>query len=289
MNVLISGAHGLIGRALTAKLQAGGHAATALSRSPRPDEISWDFDGAQLEAFDAVVHLAGESIASGRWTAAKKAAILESRVSLTTKLSEALAMLERPPRTLIVASAIGFYGDRPGEVLDEGSSSGDGFLAEVCRQWEAAAEPARAAGIRVAHSRFGIVLSPHGGALKPLLAVFKLGLGGPIGSGRQMWSWIALEDVASALVHVLVTDNIAGPINFTAPSPLPERDFATVLGRVLRRPAFTPLPAFAARLVLGEMANELLLSDQNVRPTRLLDSGYSFAFTDLEAALPSML
>jgi len=288
VHVLISGAHGLVGSALSAKLESGGPSVTALSRSPSAGEIGWDFDRSQLEPFDAVVHLAGESIASGRWNPAKKAAILETRVRTTTQLAQALAELPHPPRTLVVASAIGFYGDRPGAVLDESSSAGEGFLADVCRAWEAAAEPARAAGIRVAHTRFGIVLSPKGGALKPLLTVFKLGLGGPIGSGRQMWSWIALEDVAAALVHVLDTDNLAGPVNFVAPNPLPERDFAAVLGRVLRRPAFMPLPAFAARLVLGEMADELLLPDQNVRSC-LADSGYSFAFTQLEAALRSML
>lgn len=289
MNVLISGARGLIGGALTARLQSSGHSVTALSRSPRAGELGWHFEAAQLEPFDAVVHLAGESIASGRWTAAKKAAILETRVRTTTRLAQALATLKRPPGSLIVASAIGCYGDRPGEVLDENSSYGDGFLAQVDRRWEAAAEPARAAGVRVVHPRFGIVLSPDGGALKPLLTVFKLGLGGPIGSGRQMWSWIALEDVAAALVHLLVTDSLAGPVNVVAPNPLPERDFAAILGRVLRRPAFMPLPAFAARLVLGEMATELLLADQDVRAGRLLDSGYSFAFTDLETALRSML
>jgi uncharacterized protein len=288
MKVLVSGARGLIGSALSAKLQAAGHSVTALSRSPEPGEVGWDFQVAQLEPFDAVVHLAGESIANGRWTPGKKAAILESRVPTTTRLAEALGKLG-PARTLLVASAIGYYGHRPGEALDEDSPAGGGFLAEVCRRWEAAAEPARAAGVRVAHSRFGVVLSPKGGALKPLLTAFKLGLGGPIGSGRQTWSWIALEDVASGLMHLLLTESLAGPVNFTAPNPLPERDFATILGRVVRRPAFMPLPALAARLVLGEMADELLLPDQNVRPTRLIESGYPFAFTELEAALRSML
>ncbi|HEX6510840.1 MAG TPA: TIGR01777 family oxidoreductase [Chloroflexota bacterium] len=294
MRVLISGGHGLIGSALTAKLQSAGHEAIALTRSPRTGEVGWDprdgqLDRSQLQSFDAVVHLAGESIASGRWTAAKKSEILRSRVQGTSLLADALASVEPRPRMLVVASAIGYYGHRPGEALDESSPSGDGFLAEVCRQWEAAAGPARDAGMRVVHTRFGIVLSPKGGALKPLIGVTEAGLGGPVGSGRQMWSWIALEDVAGALAHALATDSLSGPINVVCPNPLQQRDFATVLGRVLGRPAFMPLPAAAARLILGEMASELLLPDQHVRPIKLLDSGYQFAFTELETALRAML
>ena len=294
MNVLISGAHGLIGSTLSAKLRSAGHSVTALTRSPRPGAIGWDPDagrleGGQLEGFDAAVHLAGESIASGRWTAAKKKEILDSRVRGTRLLSETLAKLTQKPATLVLASAIGYYGHRPGEVLDESSSAGQCFLAEVCRQWEAAADPAKQAGIRTAHTRFGIVLSPKGGALKPLLTVAKLGLGGPVGNGRQMWSWIALEDVAGALVHALTQDDLSGPVNVVAPNPVPQREFAATLGRVLGRPALMPLPAFAARLILGQMASELLLPDQRVRPARLLDSSYRFAFTDLETALRAML
>lgn len=294
MKILISGASGLIGSALAAKLRAAGHTVIGLSRSPKEGEIGWSpdtgqLDTSQLEGFDAVVHLAGESIASGRWKAAKKAEILESRVQGTQLLSETLAKLQHRPGTFIVASAIGYYGHRPGQQLDESSISGGGFLAEVCRQWEASAGAARDAGIRTFHSRFGIVLSPNGGALKPLLTIARLGLNGPIGDGRQMWSWIALEDVAGALVHILVTDSLAGPVNVVAPNPVSQREFAATLGHVLRRPSFMPLPAFAARLVLGQMADDLLLPDQNVRPARLLESGYPFAFIDLETALRSML
>lgn len=290
MKVLISGARGLIGSALTTRLERSGHASTGLSRSPRADEIGWDpneggLDTAALEGFDAIVHLAGESIAAGRWTAAKKTAIQESRVRGTSLLAQALAGLQRRPTTFVVASAIGYYGNRPGEVLDESSPSGDGFLAEVCRLWEDAAAPAREAGIRTVHTRFGIILSAVGGALQPLLTVTRLGLGGPIGSGRQMWSWIALEDVAGALEHALRSDALAGPVNIVAPNAIPQREFAAILGRVLHRPAFMPLPAVAARLVLGQMADELLMPDQHVRPTRLEATGYDFSFTDLEPAL----
>ena len=301
MRVLISGASGLIGSALRARLTASGHDVAALSRRPGPGDVGWNpatGQGPHLAsptavgeelAFDAVVHLAGESIASGRWTPAKKARILDSRLRGTRLLAEALASMRQPPRTLLSASASGFYGDRPGEVLDESSPSGSGFLADVCRQWEAAAEPARAAGLRVVHPRFGMVLSPNGGALEPLLTVFRLGLGGPIGNGRQVWSWIALDDVAAALAHLLAAEDVAGPVNVAAPNPLPQREFAACLGRELRRPAVLPLPAFAARLVLGEMAGELLLPDQRVRPARLIDSGFTFALPDLPEALHSLL
>lgn len=294
MNVLISGASGLMGSALSARLRAQGHIVTGLSRSPDAGEIGWDpqagrLDPAEMEGFDAVVHLAGESIASGRWTSTKKAKILDSRVRGTTLLAETLAKLQRKPSTLVVASAVGYYGHRPGDDLTEDSAAGAGFLAGVCRQWESAADAARNAGIRTLHSRFGMVLSSKGGALAPLLTVTKLGLGGPVGNGRQLWSWVALEDVAGALAHMLSTDSLSGPVNVVAPNPIQQRRFAATLGRVLRRPAFMPLPAFAARLVLGQMADELLLPSQDVRPAKLLASDYTFAFTDLEPALRSML
>lgn len=294
MRVLITGVRGLIGRALEARLTSAGHSVTGLSRSPGRGDIGWDVNAGQMEAgrlegFDAVVHLAGESIAAGRWTATKKAAIMDTRVRGTRLLATTLAGLDRPPRILIGASAIGWYGHRPGETLDEGSATGTGFLAEVCRQWEAAAEPARAAGIRVLHARFGVVLSPHGGALKPLLKIARLGLAGPVGSGRQIWSWIALEDVANGVAHLMGTEDVTGPVNFTAPNPVSQGEFASTLGRVLGRPAFMPLPAFAARIVLGEMANELLLPDQHVVPSKLNDSGYVFAQPNLEQALRTLL
>jgi len=294
MDVLISGITGLIGRALAGQLATAGHRVAGLSRARGTDNLHWDpetgeLDVAQLEGFDAVVHLAGESIASGRWTASKKAHILDSRVRGTRLLAEALAKLPQPPSVLVVASAIGYYGHRPGEELDEASAPGDGFLAEVCRQWEAAADPAREAGMRTVHSRFGMVLSPKGGALKPLLLTARLGLAGPIGHGKQVWSWVALDDVAGALVHILSTPGLAGPVNLVGPTPIAQREFAATLASVLRRPAVMPLPAFAARLVLGQMADELLLPSQQVRPAKLDASGYPFRFPELEPALQAML
>ena len=243
----------------------------------------------QLDGFDAIVHLAGESIAKGRWTASKKRKILESRVRSTRLLAESLAKLQRKPSSFVVASAVGYYGDRPEEELDESSSSGEGFLADVCRQWEASAAPAREAGIRTVHTRFGMVLSPEGGALKPLLRVTRLGMGGPIGSGHQIWSWIEQWDAARALAHVLTTPALEGPVNIVAPNPLPQREFAATLGRVLGRPAFMPLPAFAARLAVGQMADELLLPSQQVRPAKLEATGFRFQFAELEPALRDML
>jgi uncharacterized protein len=290
----MSGAGGLIGSALSERLRASGREVVGLSRSPHAGDLGWNpkagrLDVPALEGFDAVVHLAGESIANGRWTAVKKAEILTTRVRGTDLLACSLAKVQRKPSTLIVASAVGYYGHRPDEVLTEDSASGGGFLAEVCRQWEAAAEPARQAGIRVVHPRFGMVLSAKGGALAPLLVVTKLGLGGPIGSGRQLWSWVALDDLVGAITYALEHTDITGPMNVVAPNPVPQRQFAATLGRVLYRPGFMPLPAFAARIVLGQMADELLLADQNVRPAKLLASGYQFAHSDLELALRSML
>jgi uncharacterized protein (TIGR01777 family) len=294
MDVLISGVTGLVGGALTRELMAAGHRVTGLSRARGTGNIHWnpetgELEATQLEGFDAVVHLAGESIASGRWTAAKKANILESRVRGTRLLADALAKLQRRPRVFVIASAIGYYGHRPGEELNEASASGEGFLAEVCRQWEAAADTSREAGIRTIHTRFGMVLSPEGGALQPLLLTARLGLAGPIGDGRQIWSWVALDDVAGALVHVLTSPDLEGAVNVVAPKPVPQREFAAVFGRVLKRPAFMPLPAFAARLVLGEMADELLLPSQDVRPAKLAASGYRFRFPELEPALHAIL
>jgi uncharacterized protein (TIGR01777 family) len=294
MDVLISGVTGLIGGALNRELLPAGDRVTGLSRSRASGHMHWDpengqLDVTQLEGFDAVVHLAGESIASGRWTAAKKKEILESRVRGTRLLAGGLARLRRRPSVFVVASAVGYYGHRPGEELDETSASGDGFLAQVCRQWEAAADTAREAGIRTVHTRFGMVLSPAGGALKPLLRTARLGLAGPIGDGEQTWSWVALEDVAGALAHVMRTPELEGPVNVAAPNPVPQREFAAVLGRILGRPAFVPLPALAARLALGQMADELLLSSQLVRPTKLAASGYRFRWPELEPALRAML
>ncbi len=296
MNVAVTGSSGLIGSALVASLSAGGHRVFRLVRGivPGADCIRWDpaggvRDAALLEGLDGMVHLAGENIAGGRWTQRRKAEIRRSRVEGTARLAETLAKLARPPKVLMVASAIGFYGDRSGEVLTEESPAGNDFLAHVCREWEAATAPAAKAGVRVVNLRFGVVLSADGGALRKMLLPFKLGAGGRIGSGRQYWSWIALEDVVGAIQHALATESLSGPVNAVAPTPVTNAEFTRTLGRVLRRPAIAPLPAFAARIVLGEMADALLLASARVVPKRLQDSGYQFRHPDLEGALRHLL
>ncbi|MBL0360764.1 MAG: TIGR01777 family protein [Elusimicrobia bacterium] len=292
MKLLISGSTGLIGEALTRAVQDQGHEVTRLSRgnavtAPR---VLWDPVTGQiplrlLEGFDAVIHLAGESIAAGRWTAARKKRIRDSRVYGTSNLVKALTTLERPPRIFLSASAIGFYGDRGNDVLSEDSVAGEGFLPSVCREWEAAADPLRSAGLRVAHARFGIVLSRRGGALPKMLLPFRLGLGGAMGNGRQWWSWVALPDAVEALLHILHNDSLSGPVNVTAPGAVTNRAFTDTLGRVLRRPTVMPLPGFVARLLMGEMASALLLASARVEPRRLAQSGFQFRFPDLATAL----
>ena len=299
MKVAVTGATGLIGSALVPFLSSGGHEAVALRRvSGRSggdgDVASWDpetgaVSAAALDGLDAVVHLAGENIAGGRWTAGRKARIRDSRVDATRRLAEALAASPRPPRTLVAASAIGFYGDRGGEELDESSAPGDGFLPAVCQAWEAAAAPAREAGIRVVHLRIGIVLTPAGGALGQMLFPFRMGVGGVIGSGRQYMSWVALDDVLGGILHALRTDDLAGAVNLVAPSPATNAEFTKALGRVLRRPTIFPLPAFGARLVFGEMADALLLASTRVVPARLREGGFDFACPGLEDALRHLL
>lgn len=295
MRVLVTGASGLVGGALIPLLTTGGHSVTKLVRKvPQAGEAKWDpgnneVDNAALAACDAVVHLAGDNIADGRWSTAKKQRILKSRVQGTRLLAESLAKLESPPKTLVCASAIGYYGSRGDEWLDENSTSGEGFLADVCRQWEAAAQPARDAGIRVVNLRFGVILTPKGGALAKMLFPFKTGGGGVIGSGKQYWSWITLEDVIGAIHHALTTDSLTGPVNVVAPNAVTNYEFTKTLGRVLQRPTILPLPAFAARIVLGEMANELLLASQRVKPTKLQATGYNFRHPQLEDGLRAML
>jgi uncharacterized protein (TIGR01777 family) len=296
MRILVTGSSGLVGSALVPSLTAAGHQVERLVRKANAGagEVRWNPDAGQidrerLEDLDAVFHLAGESIASGRWTKAKKERIRDSRVQATRLLSAALAERQRPPQTLVCASAIGFYGDRGDEWLDESSPPGRGFLADVCREWEAAADPARQKGIRVVHTRIGVVLSAAGGALAVMLTPFKLGVGGVVGSGRQFMSWIALDELIAAFHHVLNHGALHGPVNCTAPNPVTNREFTKTLGRVLGRPTCFPLPAFAARLALGEMADELLLSSTRVTPRRLQDSGYQFQFPDLEGALRHVL
>jgi len=294
VNVLISGATGLIGNALIPELEAGGHRVTRLTRSPRSaDDVGWDPEagtiGGDLEGTDAVVHLAGESIAEGRWTQEKKRRILESRRNGTRLLSEAIAALPTPPSVMISTSADGYYGDRGNELLTEESGPGSGFLAEVCMEWEAAADPAREAGIRVVHPRTGIVLSPKGGALGKTLPIFRLGLGGKIGSGRQYWSWVSLDDVVGSYVYALENEAVSGPVNVCSPNPLTNAEYTKVLGRVLNRPTVFPVPATAARVALGGVVDELLLASKRMVPAGLEEAGYRFRHPDLEGALRHLL
>ena len=293
-NVLVSGAGGLIGSQLCPLLTGGGHWTTRLTRSPRtPEDVGWDpaagtIDEDGFEGIDAVVHLAGESI-QGRWTDVKKNRIRDSRVDGTRLLCEALAKRANPPEALVCASAVGFYGDRGDEVLTEECSSGDDFLAETCVAWEKACEPAREAGVRVVHARFGIVLSPGGGALGKQLPIFKAGGGGPVGGGDQWWSWVARDDAAGALHHALMDRSVRGPINVTAPGATTNAEFTRTLAEVLNRPAILPVPEFAVRLAFGEMGEALLLTSARVKPTTLTAAGYRFRYADLGAALRHML
>ena len=294
--VAVTGASGLIGSALVTGLTSAGHrvvrvvrgagaASVAGQRLARWDPESGALEPSALAGADAVVHLAGESVAGGRWTEAKKRRIRSSRVDVTRRLAEALPRLERPPRLLVSASAVGYYGDRGSEILREDSSPGPGFLAEVCREWEAATDPAARAGIRVVRLRIGMVLSRRGGALGAMLTPFRLGAGGPVGSGVQWVSWIAIDDLVGAILHALATESLAGPVNAVAPEPVTNRELARTLGRVLRRPALLPLPAVAARLLFGQMADELLLASARVEPARLRATGFTFRHARLEDAL----
>jgi hypothetical protein len=296
MNILVSGTNGLIGRVLVSFLTTGGHTVTGLVRSqPRAEshDILWNpqqgiADVARLEGFDAVVHLAGENVV-GRWTAEKRARIRDSRVTGTRLLCEALARLSSPPKVVVSASAIGYYGNRAAELLTEDSAAGQGFLPEVCQAWEEATRPAVEQGIRVITARIGIVLSPSGGALAKLLLPFRLGLGGVVGTGDQYMSWVTLDDTVGALHHALITDALHGPLNITAPQPVTNSEFSATLGRVLRRPAVLPLPAAVARVAMGEMADELLLASTRVLPQKLEDTLYPFCHPNLEGALRHVL
>jgi uncharacterized protein (TIGR01777 family) len=297
LRVLVGGASGLIGRALVPLLRTQGHEVLRLvRREPRgPDEVEWrpERGVARLERageIDAVVHLAGAGIADKRWTAARRDVLRDSRVRATRALAEALAARTRPPRVVVGGSAIGFYGDAGETWLDETSPPGEGFLAGLTRDWEAAWAPLDAAGARRVYLRAGLVLSPAGGALAKLLTPFRLGLGGRVGHGRQWWSWISIDDQIGAIAHALVTDGLRGPMNAVAPMPVTAGEFATVLGRVLRRPALLPAPAFALRAALGRgLADEALLASQRVRPAALAASGYRFRHENLEAALRHVL
>src|SRR5437016_3060510 len=296
MKILVSGSHGLIGSALVSLLAGRGHRIIRLVRrlpAPGPQEADWDpqartIDGRALEGLDAAIHLAGESVARGRWTAAKKARIRESRVESTRLLARTLAALTRRPRVLICASAVGYYGHRGDEILVEESAPGQGFLAEVCIDWETAAEAARQAGIRVVHLRTGLVLTSTGGALAQLLPMFRLGLGGRFGSGRQWMSWITLDDEVEAIAHALGRATLQGPVNLVSPHPVTNQGFTEMLARVLKRPAVLAVPGAVLRAVIGEAAGELLGS-QRAHPARLLAEGYTFRHPELEAGLRHLL
>jgi uncharacterized protein len=296
MNILLSGASGLIGSTLTPFLTTNGHQVVKLSRRSSKGDgatATWDpatgkIDLSQAGPLDAVVHLAGETIAQ-RWTPAAKARISESRIHGTRLLSEALARLPQPPRVLACASATGFYGHRGDEMLNEQSARGSGFLAEVCQAWEAATQPAAQKGIRVVNLRLGIVLSPVGGALGKMLPAFRLGLGGKLGGGQHYWSWIALDDVLSAIHHVLTDKSLNGPVNVVAPRAVTNLEFTKTLGKVLGRPTVFAVPAFAIKLLFGEMGEEAMLASSRVQPSRLQQSGFAFRFPELEPALRYLL
>jgi uncharacterized protein len=296
MLVAVTGASGLIGTALVRRLRAEGHEVVRLARSAptAPDQVRWDpaageLDPDALAKTDAVVHLAGKNIVDRlRWTARIKRELLQSRVQGTGLVARTLADLAGSPggpRVLVCASGVHFYGDRGDAVLTESTSGGRGFLADVVRQWEAAADPARTAGLRVVHLRTGLVQDAHGAGLPKQVLMFRFGLGGRLGSGRQWLSWISLDDIAGAYVHALTHEDLAGPVNATSPNPVTNAEFTEVLARVLGRPAFLHVPAIAPKLVLGEVADELLFTSMRIRPARLLETGFRFELPELEATL----
>ncbi len=281
MRIAVSGASGLVGSALTEHLRAAGGEVTRLIRRPQGGFES-------IPDCDTVVHLAGESVVGGRWTAARKRRIRESRVEVTGQLVQLLGNMERPPATLICASAIGYYGDRGDERLDETSSMGAGFLAEVCRDWEAAAAAANSLGVRVVHLRIGMVLSASGGVLSKLRRPFSLGIGGRLGDGRQWTSWIHIEDLVRMIAFLSERRGIAGVLNAVAPEPVTNLVFTKALGRALRRPTILPVPKFALRLLVGELADGLLLASTAAIPRRMIDEGFEHEFPDLDQALSDL-
>lgn len=296
MKILISGSSGLVGSELQRILKEQGHKVINLVRckeNEKENALFWDpeqsiLDFHKLEGFDVVINLAGASISKGRWTSKRKQEIVESRVKSTNLLSNALSQLKHPPKVFISASAVGYYGDRGNILCDEETELGKGFLADVCYQWEHAALRASSAGIRTVLLRFGVILSPKGGALAKMLTPFKLGLGGVLGSGYQYMSWVSIDDVIGVILHVIYDHSLTGAVNVVSPQAVTNREFTKVLAEVLHRPAFIPVPAVVLRLILGkEMANELLLSSTRVEPKRLLNSDYKFIHSDLKKCLKS--
>ena len=296
MNVLVSGGSGFVGTALVAGLKANGHRVRVLTRRREAagvDAFFWDpaagqIDRAALTGTDAVINLSGSTIAT-RWNAEKKREIRESRIRCTTLLAETIASLPTRPRVFISTSAVGVYGDRGDEVVTEGATPGADFLAEVCVDWEAAAAPAANAGVRVVHPRMGLILSPGGGVLKQMLTPFRAGIGGPIGSGKQWWSWVVLHDVVGVIRHALFTEAMQGPVNVVAPGAVPNAEFSKTLGAVLGRPAALPVPAMALRLLFGEAADGAILTGVHAVPAALEQTGFRFAHPELEPALRHLL
>lgn len=300
--VLVSGSTGMIGLQLCAFLETAGHDVYRLLRPKtklpadvnsekviRWNDLTGDVLEGDMNGFDSVIHLAGAGIGDKRWSKKRKQLIRDSRVIPTENLSRVLASLDKPPKALLSGSAIGFYGDRGSEVLDEKSKSGSDFLAEICSEWEEASSEAKDAGIRVVNLRTGIVVSPLGGALSKLLLPAKMGGGGPVGGGKQIQSWISLDDEIFAIHHLMMTESCTGPYNLTSPNPVAQKKFAKILGRVIRRPAFMPLPGFMIRIMFGEMGQKLVLEGQHVEPSRLLESGFEFTYNDLESCLRNCL
>ncbi len=293
MKVAITGSSGLVGSALKDKLRSQGNEVVTFVRSNASSQSGmflWNpeagtIDTAGFSGVNAVINLAGESIAAKRWTAEQKIKIRDSRVKGTTLLAQTIAKLESRPEVLVSASAIGFYGDRGDEVLTENSAPGKGFLADVCQQWERSSEAAEVSGVRVVRARLGVVLSKDGGALQKMLPIFKLGGGGVIGSGKQYMSWIALDDVVNALIFAATNKSVSGAMNVVAPNSVRNSEFTEALGHVLHRPAVLPLPAFAAQLIMGEMADQLLLASANVEPLALTGNKFGFEYPNLEGAL----
>jgi uncharacterized protein (TIGR01777 family) len=297
MKILVTGSSGLVGSRLVPFLEGKGHSVVKLVRKQydlQPNEIGWDpakgvVNPSLLEGLEAVIHLAGENISTGRWNKERKKTILTSRELGTLILCRALSSLEDPPKVLICASAIGYYGNRGDEVLTEESSPGEGFLADVCGRWEKATEPALKKGIRVVNLRLGVVLSPEGGALKKMLTPFKLGLGGVLGSGKQYVSWIALDDLLKMIQDILCKDSLSGPVNAVSPTPVTNGELTKTLGEILHRPTFMWVPEFAVRLAFGEMGDELLLNSDRVIPKKMMDAGFEFSYPSLKDALKHLL